>query len=436
MDLFTLGVLGIFLLLLVIFLLRIPVGFAMALVGYLGFGYVVNFKAASSMLADECWKVFSSYGLTVIPLFILMGQICFYAGVNKRLYDTAYKWFGQIKGGLVHATILACAGFSAICGSNTATAATMSTVALPEMKKFNYDPLLSTASVAVGATLGVVIPPSVVLIIIGLQTGQSIAVLFWASFLPGILLTLIFMLATFIFCWVKPNLAPAGPRVDWKTKWVSLKGSLEMLILFALVMSGLLAGFFTPSQAGGVGAFIALVLALIRRQLSWQGFKKSLEDTIKVSSMIMVIILGAIIFGRFLAVTRLPYELAQFVAGLKLPGSIVMIFIALIYIVGGAVMDALALLIITIPIFFPLATSLGYDPVWFAVFITIVTTLGAITPPVGINTFIVASMAKEVPMKRIFQGVFLFIPCYLVLILFLILFPDLALIGANLVLSR
>lgn len=436
MSLFSIGLWGIVLLLLVIFVLRLPVGFAMAIIGYLGFGLVVNFKAASSMLADECWKVFSSYGLTVIPLFILMGQICFYAGVNRRLYDTAYKWLGQVKGGLVHATILACAGFSAICGSNTATAATMSTVALPEMKKFNYDPLLSTASVAVGATLGVVIPPSVVLIIIGLQTGQSIAVLFWASFFPGILLTLVFMLATFIFCWLKPELAPCGPKVSWKEKFKSLRGSVEMVVLFALVMTGLLAGFFTPSQAGGVGAFIALLIALLRKRLSWEGFKRSLEDTLKVSSMIMVILLGAIIFGRFLAITRLPYELAQFVAGLKLSGGMIMFFIALIYILGGAVMDALALLIITIPIFFPLATSLGYSPVWFAVFITVVTTLGAVTPPVGINTFIVASMAKEVPMTRIFKGIFLFIPCYLLLILLLIWFPELALFGEKLVLVR
>ncbi|WP_456324415.1 TRAP transporter large permease [Desulfonauticus submarinus] len=430
MDLITIGVLGIIVLLLSLFILRLPVGFAMAIIGYLGFGYVINFKAASSMLADECWKVFSSYGLTVIPLFILMGQICFYAGVNKRLYETAYHWFGHIKGGLVHATILACAGFAAICGSNTATAATMSTVALPEMQKFKYHPLLSTASVAVGATLGVVIPPSVVLIIIGLQTGQSIAVLFWASFIPGVLLTIFFMLAVGLFCHFRPDFAPAAAKSSWKERFISLKGSIEMLVLFGLVMTGLLAGFFTPSQAGGVGAFLALIIAVLRKQLSFRNFILALEDTLKVTSMIMVIILGAIIFGRFLAVTRLPYELAVSVSSWHMPSYLIMSGIALIYIIGGAVMDALALLIITIPIFFPLATSLGYSPIWFAVFITIVTTLGAVTPPVGINTFIVASMAKDVSMKTIFKGILLFMPCYLVLLFCLLFWPELGTLGS------
>ncbi|MDD4650018.1 MAG: TRAP transporter large permease [Desulfoplanes sp.] len=423
MSLTVLGLVGIGILLAMIFLLRIPVGFAMGIVGFCGFWAVLDVHAALGMLGDETWKVFSSYGLTVIPLFILMGQICFYSGLNERLYRTAYAWLGQVRGGVAMATVMACAGFAAISGSNTATAATMSSVALPQMKKYGYDSILSTGAVAAASTLGAVIPPSIVLIVIGLQTGQSIAKLFWASLIPGIMLVVFFLLRIAMVCKKNPAMGPAGPRTGWKEKFRSLKGSVEMIILFALVMGGLLAGFFTPSEAGAAGAALALLVSLGGRNLSWKHFVQSVQDTLGISCMIMTIVLGAVIFGRFLAVTRIPFTLATQVAELSLPPLMILGLICLLYMLGGAIMDALALLIITIPIFFPVAESLGYDPLWFAIVVTVVTTMGAVTPPVGVNTFIVSAMAGDVPLTDVFRGVALFLPCYLLCLAVLILWP-------------
>jgi len=425
MDPITAGIVGTVLLLVAIFFLRIPVGFAMGIIGFGGFAYVLNWNAATGMLGTELWNVFSNYGLTVIPLFILMGQICFYSGVNERLYKSAYAWMGEIRGGIAMTTILACAGFSAICGSNSATAATMSTVALPEMKKFKYNPILSTGSVAAGATLGVVIPPSVVLIIIGLQTSQSIAQLFVGAMVPGILLTLLFLLTVWFLCQKNPDWGPAGPKTSFSEKLKSLPGSIEMVIIFFLVMGGLFLGFFTPTEAGAAGAALSLIIAIASRKMTIKKFWLAVNDSLKISCMIMVIILGAVIFGRFLTITRLPFEAAGWVAGLPIPPMVIIAVICLIYVIGGMVMDALALLLVTIPIFFPVVIAMGYDPLWFGVLITVVTTLGAITPPVGVNTFIVASMAKDVPMTDVFRGVSYFMVAYIICIAFLMTFPGL-----------
>ena len=423
MSLTMLGLGGIGILLAMIFLLRIPVGFAMGIVGFCGFWAVLDVHAALGMLGDETWKVFSSYGLTVIPLFILMGQVCFYSGLNERLYRTAYAWMGSVRGGVAMATVLACAGFAAISGSNTATAATMSSVALPQMKKYGYDSVLSTGVVAAASTLGAVIPPSIVLIVIGLQTGQSIAKLFWAALIPGLMLVVFFLIRIAMVCKKNPAMGPAGPRTGWKEKIRSLNGSIEMIILFVLVMGGLLAGFFTPSEAGAAGAALAFLVSGVGRNLSWKHCVKSIQDTLTISCMIMTIVLGAVIFGRFLAVTRIPFTLASEVAGLSLPPVMILALICLLYIVGGAIMDALALLIITIPIFFPVAASLGYDPLWFAIVVTVVTTMGAVTPPVGVNTFIVSAMAGDVPLSNVFRGVMIFLPCYILCLAVLILWP-------------
>jgi len=427
MTLATIGILGIVALMALLFFLRMPVGFAMGIVGFLGFAHVITMNAALGMLGTELWSVFSSYGLTVIPLFIFMGQICFHCGVNKRLYTAAYTWTGQVRGGLAMSTILACAGFSAISGSNTATAATMSTVALPEMKKYNYNPVLSTGAVAVGSTLGVVIPPSVVLIIIGLQTGQSIARLFWASLVPGLLLTTLFLITVWLVCLRHPSWAPPGPPTTWGQKLRALPGSVEMLVLFAMVMGGLFAGLFTPSEAGAAGTAIALLISLVSRQLTWRRFTAACADTLRVSCMIFMIVTGAVLFGRFLAVTRLPFETAQWVASLDIPHWVVICIICGIYVLGGAVMDALALLLITIPIFFPVAEAMGYDLTWFAIMVTIVTTLGAVTPPVGVSAFIVSSMATGVPVASIFRGISYFLFAYVLCLALLLLFPQLAL---------
>ncbi len=432
MSLAMIGLIGIIGLLLVIFLLGMPVGFAMGLTGFVGFCYVISFKAGLNMVSAVFWDTFNSYGLTVIPLFIFMGQIAFYAGINTKLYNAAYKWVGHIRGGLAMATIVACSAFSAICGSNAATAATMTTVALPQMKKYKYNAKLSTGAIACGSTLGVVIPPSVVLIVIGLSTEQSIAKLFYGGVGAGVALTLLLLASIYAICYFHPNWGPAGPRTGLIEKIKALSGAFEMGLLFLLVMLGLFYGVFTPSEAGAVGSLCAVLICVIRRSLTWKGFINSITDTLLISCMVITIIAGAMIFGRFLAVTRIPFDIAEWVVSLPAPNIIIMIIIFAIYVVGGAIMDALALLLITIPIFFPVAVSLGYDPLWFAVTITVITTLGAVTPPVGATTYVVAGMAKDVPIKDVFKGVTYFLPAYLLCVLILMLFPQLVLYLPNL----
>lgn len=424
MSPFIIGLIGIAVLLFILFFLGMPVGFSMAVVGFVGFSCIVNFNAGLNMAGSTFWSVSSKYGLTVIPLFILMGQIVFYSGVNQRLYKAANCWVGHVKGGLAMATILACSAFAAICGSNTATAATMSTVALPEMKKYGYSSILSTGTIACGSTLGVVIPPSVVLIIIGLATEQSIAKLFYGSIGAGILLTLLFLLSIFFMCHIKPAWGPVAKKVSFREKFKSLSGGIEMLILFISIMAGLYFGFFTPAEAGAAGVFFALVISVVRKTLSWNDFKKAIKDTLRISSMVMMLVVGAMIFGRFLSITRIPFDLASFVVSLPVSNFVIMLFITLIYIAGGAIMDALALLLITIPIFFPLALQMGYNPIWFAVTITVITTLGAVTPPVGATTYVVSGVASDVPMKNVFKGVLIFMPAYILTILLLLLFPS------------
>ena len=419
----AIGFLGIAIML-VLFCTRMPVAFVMAVVGFVGFSVLTSVQGGLNMVSRSMYEVFVSYDLTTIPLFILMGQICFYSGVNERLYKSAYAWMGEIRGGLAMTTILACAGFAAICGSNSATAATMSTVALPEMKKFKYNPILATGSVAAGATLGAIIPPSVVLIIIGLQTSQSIAKLFVGGMVPGIMLSLLFLTTVWYLCRKNPDWGPAGPKTTLREKIKSLPGSIEMIIIFFLVMGGLFMGLFTPTEAGAAGAALALIISLLSGKMSWKKFHLALDDTLKISCMIMVIIFGAVIFGRFLAITRLPFEAAGWVAGLPIPPVVIIAVICLIYIIGGMVMDALALLLVTIPIFFPVVTAMGYDPLWFGVLITVVTTMGAITPPVGVNTFIVASMSKDVSMTDVFKGVTYFMIAYIICIAILMAFPQ------------
>ena len=425
MSLTLIGIIGILGLLFILFVFGIPVGFAMGLVGLVGFSYIISLDAGFNMLATVTWETFSKYGLTVIPLFIFMGQIAFYSGVNEKLYTAAFKWVGHIRGGIAMATILACSAFAAICGSNAATAATMTTVALPQMDKYKYEPMLSTGAIACGSTLGVVIPPSVVLIIIGLSTEQSIAKLFYGGLGAGILLALLLTITVYVLCSIYPHWGPVGEKATFVEKIKSLAGAVEMLVLFMVVMIGLYFGLFTPTEAGAIGSFFAVVIGLVQKKLSLEDFYNSIFDTLKISCMVIVIITGAMIFGRFLAITRIPFDIASWVVGLELSNIAIMGIIFLIYAIGGAVMDALALLLITIPIFFPVAVELGYDPIWFGVTITIVTTLGAVTPPVGATTYVVAGMAKNVPMQQVFKGVAYFLPAYILCILLMILFPQL-----------
>ena len=422
----TAAVLGL-ILLFVLMALRMPVSFAMILAGFLGNAYMISSEAALYMLATNVWGQLSSYGLSVIPLFVFMGQLAYHSGITERLYNAAYKWVGRLPGGLAGTTILSSAGFAAICGSNSATSATMGTIALPEMERYNYDRALSTGSVAIGGTLGVVIPPSVVLIIIAVQTEQSITQLFMASIVPGIILTALFLMTVFLLCLRNPSLGPPGPRTTMREKLVSLTGAVEAMILFLLVLGGLYAGWFTPTEAGAAGTFGALVIGLTRRKLSTKEFIKSISETIRISSMVVLLITGAVIFGRFLTVTRLPFELADWASSLNVPREVILFVVLLIYLVGGCLMDALGFLVVTIPIFYPLAKALGFDPVWYTVVITLVTTMGAVTPPVGVNVYIVSGLSPDIPIGTIFRGVSIFLIAYVICLVLLIIYPQVAL---------
>ena len=426
MSVTTIGIIGLILLVILLFS-NMPVGFVMGFLGFLGFSYVVNLEAGLSLLARDVFEVFSSYGLTVIPLFVFMGQIAFYSGISRRLYDSAYVLVGSRKGGLAMATVAACAGFSAISGSTNATAATMGTVTLPEMKRYKYDMSLATGTVAAAGSLGILIPPSVIFIVYGILTEQSIGELFAAGILPGILLSILFLLTIYLRVLKNPSLAPPGPKTTLQEKVRSFMGILETLILFAMVMGGIFFGIFTPTEAAAAGAFLTILMAVIRRQLTWSSFIQSLADTTRISCMVMVIVTGAVIFGHFMAVTRVPYDLASWVSGLPLPNWAIMSVVILVYLFGGCFMDALAMIMLTIPIFFPVSQALGYDPIWFGVVIVLITEMGVITPPVGVNVYVVSGVAKDVPLEDIFRGVLPMLGALLICNMILLFFPQIAL---------
>lgn len=430
----VIGIVGIAVMI-IIFMSRMPVAYVMAMIGYLGFTMMISVKGGMNLLSRSIYEVFSSYGLTTIPLFVLMGQLAFNSGISRRLYDTANKYLGSTRGGLAMATVSACTGFGAVCGSSPATAATMATVGLPEMKRFNYADQLATGAVASGGGLGMIMPPSVVLIVYGVLTEQSIGKLFVAGIFPAILVTILFIMAIYIWCSLAPDQGPRGETFTWRQKLRSLTDLSETLAVFVLVMGGLFTGMFTPTEAAAVGAFGVLLVSLIRRQLTWKGFKKSLYETLRTSCMVMMLIAGATLFGKFFAVTRIPFEIASWVGSLDLPSFVIMAIIVLIYFFGGCFMDALAFVMLTIPIFFPVVSSLGYDPIWFGIIIVMVTEMGVITPPVGINVYVVFGVAQsvigEVPLESIFKGIVPFLIAVAVGTVILIAFPQIILFLPN-----
>ncbi|RLC72555.1 MAG: C4-dicarboxylate ABC transporter permease [Chloroflexi bacterium] len=409
-----------------IFLIGMPVGFAMGLVGVAGFCYLRSFDAGLSILARDVWAQFSSYSLTVIPMFVFMGSIAFASGMSRRLYDAGYTMLGRLRGGLAMATIAACAGFAAICGSTNATAAAMGRVTLPEMKRYGYSDSLATGCVAAAGSLGILIPPSTIFIVYGILTEQSIGRLFVAGVFPGIILSLLFMMVVALLVWRNPSIAPAGAPTTWRQKLMGLTGILEMLVLFALCIGGLFLGWFSPTQAGAAGAAGALIIALVRRSISWGGFIEAVKDGLRITCMVMVIVTGATIFGHFMAVARIPMELAAWVSGLELPRAAVMGIIVFIYLIGGCFMDALALITLTIPIFYPAVIALGFDPIWFGVIIVLVTEMGVITPPVGVNVYVIKGIATDVPLETIFKGIFPFLVALIANVGILLAFPQIA----------
>jgi len=428
----TTGLVGIALLL-ILFLLRMPVAFAMALVGFAGFAYLNGTESALTILAQDIYETLSSYPLSVIPMFILMGSMAFASGISQRLYKTCYSWLGQYRGGLTVATVIACSGFAAICGSTAATAATMGAIALPEMKKYGYDDQLATGTVASAGTLGILIPPSTVLIVYGILTEESIGRLFISGILPGIIMTLFFVVTVVILCRQKPEMAPPGPSTSLKEKILSLGGILEALLLFLLTIGGLFLGWFSPTQAGSIGAFGAFLIGLFRGKLRFRKTVGVLRDGLRTACMVLFIITGAAIFGHFLAISNIPFALADWVGNLPIPPMAIMVIIVLIYFVGGFFMDSMALIVVTIPIFFPIVTRFNFDPIWFGVIIVMVGEMGVITPPVGVNVFVIKGIAPDVPLQTIYRGIMPFLAAIIVLTVLLMFFPQIATYLPNLV---
>jgi len=413
-------------LVLALFFTGIELGFAMAVVGFLGFSYVVSFKAGLNLLAKDVFDVLSSYGFTVIPLFILMGQIAFNAGVAKRLYDTAYKFIGHIPGGLAMATVGGATAFKAICGSSPATAATFASVAVPEMDRYGYNKKLSTGIVASVGTLGILMPPSVTLIVFGIITEQSIGKLFLAGLIPGLLIAFFFILIIWVWCRIDPALGPKGLKSSWKDRIHSLPEVLWVGIIFALVIGGLMNGFFTPTEAGSIGTFAVLLLSLVKKDLTWRGYVKSIQESLRTACMVLMLIVGSTLLGHFLAVTKIPMQAADWVIALNFPKELTIVIIALIYLLGGSFIDDLAFMILATPIFYPVVLKLGYDPIWFGMIIGITVMIGVVIPPVAINVFVVKNITK-VPFGVIYRGVYPFLISLVICALLLFLFPPLAL---------
>jgi len=427
MDPIYIGIISVFFVLLLIFF-KMPVAYVMLSVGMAGLAIVRSPEAMFSLSNQAIYNTFASYSLLVVPMFVWMGYVAFYSGLSSRIYDATYKVMGSLKGGLLLASIAACTAFGAICGSTTATAATMSTVALPEMKKYNYNRSISTATIAAAAILGVMIPPSVIFILYGVSAGESIRRLFMAGIFPGLLLMGLFMVAAYLQTARNPSLAPAGESVPWREKAKALlKGGVEVIIIFLAVMGGLFAGFFTPTEAGAVGVFATILVALARRQLNWLGFINSLSDSVRISAMIMFLVAAAAIYGRFLGVTGLPRELAMWTVELPLHPVAILGVILLIYLILGFFIDALALILLTVPIFYPVAVELGFDPIWFGVIIVLALGMGVITPPVGANVYVVAGVEMETPVMEIFRGVGWYLLAIIICAALLTAFPQIAL---------
>jgi len=418
------GILGLAVVL-VLFLTGIELGFAMALIGFLGFSYIVSFKAGLNLLAKDIFDVFASYGFTVIPLFVLMGQIAFNAGIAKRLFDTSYKFIGHIPGGLAMATVAGATAFKAICGSSPATAATFASVAVPEMDRYGYSKKLSTGIVATVGTLGILIPPSVTLIVFGIITEQSIGKLFLAGIVPGLIIAFFFIVIIYGWCKIDPSLGPKGEKSTWKERWASLPEMLWVLVIFLLIVGGLMKGFFTPTEAGSVGTFAVLLLSIAKRDLNFAGYLKSVAESLRTACMVLMLIAGSTILGHFLAVTKIPMIASDWVVSLPLNRYVIMIIISFIYQLGGSFIDDLAFMILATPIFYPAIIKLGFSPVWFGMIICITVMIGVVIPPVAINVFVVKNITK-VPFGVIYSGVYPFLISLLVCGALLFFFPQIA----------
>jgi tripartite ATP-independent transporter DctM subunit len=422
----TVAILG-FVSLFVLMLLRVPVGMAMGLVGVSGFAYLVNGDAALKIIGHTSMRTVTDYTFGVIPMFLLMGAFVTNSGMSRELFRAANSFVGHLRGGLGIATIAACAGFAAISGSSVATAATFATVAYPEMRRYNYPQSFATGVIAAGGTLGAMLPPSTVLAVYGIITEQDIGKLFIAGIIPGLLAAAMDMLTVVVIGRLRPGFLPVAPRHSWKERLVGLRDIWAMLLLFIFVIGGLYGGLFTPTEAGGVGAIGALIIGVIRGKLDALQIRRSLLQAVRTAAAVLTVLIGALLFGYFLTVTQTPQKVTVFLTGLGLGRYGVLALIMLMYIALGCLMDSLAMIILTIPIIFPVITQLGFDPIWFGVIIVMTVELGLIHPPVGMNVFVIKTVVQEVSFATIFRGVLPFIITDLIRLVILIAFPILAL---------
>jgi C4-dicarboxylate transporter, DctM subunit len=415
--------------------LGLPIGFAMAIPALAGIWYLLSGSAVIAKMSLTVFTTISSYDLSVLPLFVFMASVIFTTGLGQDLYGLAAKWLGHQRGGLAMATIGGCAGFAAISSSSLATALTIGMVALPEMRKYKYHPSLFTACIAVGGPLGILIPPSGVLIMYGIITETSIGKLFAGGLLPGLLEAVLFIVTIWLICTWRPAYGPRGPKYSFKEKIGAFKNGGEIILLVILVLGGLIIGWFTPTESGAVGAFGAIILTIIRKRLNWDKLYKAIKDAMGVTGMFYVIIIGAYFFKDFMAVTTIPLTLGNWVANLALPPLGIMVMIILVYIVLGCFLDAAAMVLLTIPVFVPLIINLGFDPVWFGIVIVIVSEIGLITPPIGMIVFNVAALAPDIPITTIFKGVMPFLVADFVLIAILLFIPGIVTLLPNLLMS-
>ena len=429
------GLLGIAVLLLLM-ALRMPIGVAMLLVGIVGFGILNGWPAALAALGSYPYQYAAVYDFSVIPLFVLMGNLGSISGMARDLYSAAYAWIGHVRGGLAHATILACAGFAAVSGSSVASAVTMGKVCLPEMKRYDYSHRLATGVIAAGGTLGILIPPSTAFVLYGLLTEQSIGRLLLAGILPGLLLTGIFMITVAIWMRFKPHYGPPGPRMSWPERRASMTRALPMMSIVLVSIGGIYIGVFTPTEAAAVGAALAFGYAAWRRTLTGQSLADMLIETVNTTALVFLILIGALVFGPFLALSGLPELIAQSLAGMDVPRVVILVLVLAVYILLGTFLEGFSMLVLTLPIVIPIMQTLGYDLIWFGVVMVIVLEMGLIDPPVGINVFIVKGLVPEVPMAEIFAGVVPFWFAMMACIAILIMFPDIATFIPNTMIGR
>ena len=404
----------------------VPLGFAMALVGFVGFGLLVNFTAASYSVGQIVFDNVMNYGFSVLPLFILMGNFVARSRLAEDLFATADAFIGHRRGGLAMATVMACGGFSSVCGSSVATSATMVKVVMPSMRRRNYADSLATGAIAAGGTLGILIPPSTVLVIYGIITESDIGKLFVAGILPGIVALVFLLIAVAVTTRVDPEAGPTGTRQVWAARLKAVRGTWGILVLFVIVMGGIYFGVFTATEAAGMGAAGAFVFVLLRRMLTWPDLKRTLIDTANTTTLMFVILFGALIFSNFIEAAGLPTALSGWIRSLDASPVAVVLIILAIYLVLGCALESLSMMLLTVPIFFPIVTSLGIDPIWFGIFVVAATEISLITPPVGLNIFVIRAMAPEVRLATIIRGVVPFIVAEIVFVLLLVFIPELA----------